>query len=130
MGMRKKSTRSAAAPVLLGVAIALGAGAVVGFSSADKPPAVQHIAPWINADGTVDESKAPAVVPVYGPDGKILVRDGKQMGVRVADLERIEPVAPAGAAQRKATTAAPTDVTPTDVTPAVVTLESVLVPLK
>lgn len=74
------------------VAGAAAAGAALALSGAAShevdPGAVDagHVAPWINKDGTLDRAAMPEIVPVYGTDGRIVTRDGVQMGIRTADL--------------------------------------------
>ncbi|WP_328688088.1 hypothetical protein OHA74_53255 [Streptomyces phaeochromogenes] len=49
-------------------ASASGADSGPASSTSEPPP----LPPWVNADGTVDNSKMPDKVPVVGPDGKPL----------------------------------------------------------
>ncbi|MFI1677348.1 hypothetical protein [Streptomyces sp. NPDC020607] len=82
--------------IALGTAVAallIGAAAATASSAQpDKPPAPPTPA-WVNADGTVDESKMPSTMPLIGSDGKV-VKDanGKTLMVKTRGL-----LAPSGA---------------------------------
>lgn len=98
MTTTKRRTVSAACGLLCGAGLILAMLVPLGAASHDvtsddagKVDSPEHIAPWINDDGSVNKSKMPEIVPVYGPDGKVVTRDGVEMGVRVEDLAPSDP---------------------------------------
>lgn len=70
------------------VAAGVTAFAAVGISAQDRTPAADRnpnnpppLPPWVNEDGSIDESKVPECTPVYG-DGRAS-RDGEwERGMR------------------------------------------------
>lgn len=66
--------------IAIGVVIVLGAGAVLAVAGGDPPPPTP---PWVQADGTIDQAKAPAELEVSGPDGKrVVCANGRALKVR------------------------------------------------
>lgn len=77
----------AAAALLIG-----GTAATASGSASDKPSPPPTPA-WVNADGTIDESKMPETMPLIGPDGEV-VKDanGKTLMVKTRGL--LDPAGP------------------------------------
>ncbi|WP_406494443.1 hypothetical protein OG936_11870 [Streptomyces sp. NBC_00846] len=76
-----KRSRITVAAVVTAVLFATGALTAAAASDSDIPPPPP--APeWVNADGTIDESKLPSEMPVVGPDGQDL-KDAKGNPVMV-----------------------------------------------
>ncbi|WP_406100856.1 hypothetical protein OG698_01075 [Streptomyces sp. NBC_01003] len=90
---------TAVAALLIGAAAATASGA-----QSETPPPPPTPA-WVNADGTVDESKMPEAMPLIGADGKV-VKDanGKTLKVKTRGLLKPSgaPVAPKSAPAPKA----------------------------
>lgn len=83
--MKKKGIAAAIA-----ASAALLAGGIASASaSASSTPEPPPRPPWVNADGTVDNSKMPDTLPVVGPDGKLL-KDAKGAPLRT-DARPFEP---------------------------------------
>lgn len=77
----------------IALAVAAGAALLTGgimsaSATASDRPAPPPRPPWVNADGTVDQSKVPDTMPVMGPDGKPLKdANGKQVTVKVGPMK-------------------------------------------
>ena len=66
--------------IVVGVVFLVGVGAVLAVAGGDPPPPTP---PWVEADGTIDPSKAPAELEVSGPDGKrVVCANGRALKVR------------------------------------------------
>ena len=97
--MTMSRTKTMLIGMVLGVAASLSLITVMGsrshdVGSGDDRERPQHLADWINDDGTVNEEKTPEIVPVYGTDGKVVTRDGVEMGIRYADLDKLGELLP------------------------------------
>ena len=78
--------------VVVAVVALVGIGAVLAVAG-DDPPSQP---PWVNADGTIDLSKAPDEFEVSGPDGrKVVCGNGRTLKVRKELLLGPPPKAPA-----------------------------------
>ena len=78
--------------VVVAVVALVGIGAVLAVAG-DDPPSQP---PWVNADGTIDLSKAPDEFEVSGPDGrKVVCGNGRTLKVRKELLLGPPPKVPA-----------------------------------
>ncbi|WP_432168192.1 hypothetical protein [Streptomyces sp. bgisy031] len=78
------ATGTAVAALLIGAAAATASGAQ---SETPPPPPTPE---WVNADGTVDESKMPESMPLIGADGKV-VKDANGKTLRVKTRGLLKP---------------------------------------
>ncbi|MEU8195489.1 hypothetical protein AB0C10_17060 [Microbispora amethystogenes] len=70
---------------------------ITGASASDSTTPPDHLPPWVNSDGTVDQSKVPDSIPVVGPDGNLVKdKNGKDVRVKMSDLSTTPPVAGPG----------------------------------
>lgn len=95
---------AAASAALLVGGIAVNASAEERPAKSDRPatnerPPAPPTPEWVNPDGTVDESKMPAKMPLIGSDGKVVKnKDGKPLMVKTRGALKPSgpPVAPPG----------------------------------
>lgn len=65
----------------------MGAAAATASGAQSSPPPPPPTPEWVNADGTVDESKIPEAMPLIGADGKDA--NGKTLKVKTRGLFKL-----------------------------------------